>query len=153
VTEILPALELELQVQGSNNENEHADEFAAMKMTDYGLHDERFVAHTILPAIRELNYNINNNNNDQRSIEIRVDREMYFVRVRADGSIWLRDKPGFGRVKKSILERALGRKCTGEPYEVPDDTLHEKSPGRWQIKCPPSDVIIATATAASSTLP
>jgi len=94
------------------------------------------VAYTILPAIRQA----------VPDIELNVDRELYFVRVRADGSIWLKDKMGFGKVKKKTLEQALGRTCKGEPYEVLDPILQDKSPGRWQIKCPPSktDEIILT---------
>jgi hypothetical protein len=73
------------------------------------------------------------------NITIHVDRELYFVRVRADGSIWLKDKPGYGRVKTSVLESVLNRSCgiNSKPYEVYDEILGDKSPGKWQIKCPP----------------
>mmetsp|Transcript_5001 Transcript_5001/g.9594 ORF Transcript_5001/g.9594 Transcript_5001/m.9594 type:complete len:120 (-) Transcript_5001:435-794(-) len=117
-------------------------------MMAYGFHDERFVACTILPAIQNLPggpYNNNNNNDDDdNTVGIQVDRNLYFARVRADGSIWLKDKPGFGRVKTVVLEKALGRKCTGKPYQVKDGVLQEKSPGLWQIKCPPTDSLQST---------
>ena len=98
-------------------------------LTDFGLHDEKFVAYTLLPAIRTL---ITTN------VTVHVDRALYFVRIRQDGAMWLRDKPGYGRVPKTVLEAALGRTCAGyDPYEVDDPILGAKSPGRWQMKCPP----------------
>jgi len=118
VHEILPALEAKRDRELS------FDWGGPTKFTDFGLHDERFVAHSLLPEIKEF-------------CKIHADRELYFVRVRADGSIWLRDKPGLGRVKKPVIEAALGRKCPNEIYEVPDPLLGERSPGRWQLKCPP----------------
>jgi hypothetical protein len=90
-------------------------------MTRLGLHDEVFVAYSLLPTIRQ-----------ETDITIHVDRQLYFARVRADGSIWLKDKPGFGRIKTQNVENVLGRKCLA-PYEVPNDY----GPGKWQIKCPP----------------
>ena len=126
VMEVLPKLESQrLQAEAAGATTEAV--WGPVKFTDFGLHDERFVAYTILPAIRESNPNIS----------IHVDRDLWFVRVRADGSIWLKDKPGYGRVATNVLETALGRKCTGEVYEVLDPILEDKSPGRWQIKCPP----------------
>eukprot|EP00532_Pseudo-nitzschia_australis_P019822 CAMPEP_0168291668 /NCGR_PEP_ID=MMETSP0142_2-20121227/6474_1 /TAXON_ID=44445 /ORGANISM="Pseudo-nitzschia australis, Strain 10249 10 AB" /LENGTH=376 /DNA_ID=CAMNT_0008239251 /DNA_START=51 /DNA_END=1181 /DNA_ORIENTATION=- len=153
VTKVLPALDLQLQRQRQKQQAVGTaavnDAFANQKMTDYGLHDERFVAYTILPAIRNLhsgpyNNNNDNNNNNNNTVGIQVDRNLYFARVRADGSIWLKDKPGFGRVKTVVLEKALGRKCTGKPYQVKDGVLQEKSPGLWQIKCPPTDSLQST---------
>eukprot|EP00536_Pseudo-nitzschia_multiseries_P016797 jgi/Psemu1/47829/gm1.47829_g len=143
VTRVLPELEKErlkkqLAAPSSGGSGSGTDPFP---LTDFGLHDERFVAHTILPAIRKLPSNSNSNNvASPKPIGIQVDRGLYFVRVRADGSIWLRDKPGYGRVRTLMLEEALGRKCTGEPYQVEDGILGEKSPGLWQIKCPPLPV-------------
>mmetsp|Transcript_16121 Transcript_16121/g.28156 ORF Transcript_16121/g.28156 Transcript_16121/m.28156 type:complete len:94 (-) Transcript_16121:132-413(-) len=86
-----------------------------------GLHDETFVAYSLLPAIVR-----------DTQVTVHVDRPLYFCRVRADGSIWLRDKPGYGRIKTQQLEAVLGRPC-GRPYQVPDDY----APGKWQIQCPP----------------
>ena len=128
VMEVLPKLEsqrLQAQAAGAGATTEAV--WGPVKFTDFGLHDERFVAYTILPAIRESIANIS----------IHVDRDLWFVRVRADGSIWLKDKPGLGRVPTKVLETALGRNCTGEVYEVLDPILEDRSPGRWQIKCPP----------------
>ncbi|OEU06873.1 hypothetical protein FRACYDRAFT_252779 [Fragilariopsis cylindrus CCMP1102] len=176
VLNVLPALEQQRLIEqiGSQQEKQQspvekqegdeATTTAIMKMTDYGLHDEKFVAYTILPAIRrELSNSqlqlqlqlqsqsqlkntsssssiIQSNQNQIQSQNdfIHVDRELYFVRVRADGSIWLKDKPGYGRVKTTVLESVLNRSCAGsKPYEVYDDILGDKSPGKWQIKCPP----------------
>lgn len=125
VMEVLPKLESQRLQAGAAATTEAV--WGPVKFTDFGLHDERFVAYTILPAIRESN----------PKISIQMDRDLWFVRVRADGSIWLKDKPGYGRVATKVLEKALGRKCTGEVYEVLDPILEDKSPGRWQIKCPP----------------
>jgi len=149
VTRVLPELERQRQHRLASETNAEAAGHAgsaetdAHPLTDFGLHDERFVAHTILPAIRKLpSYGSTSSQASlsKKPIGIQVDRSLYFVRVRADGSIWLRDKPGFGRVPKGVLEKALGRKCTGEPFEVLDEILREKSPGRWQIQCPPAAV-------------
>lgn len=135
VTEILPALEskrLQSETPPTQPNGNHPDTdsfLEPVKYTDFGLHDEKFVAHTILPAIKD----------SVSDVSIHVDRDLWFARVRADGSIWLKDKPGFGRIKIPVLEHALGRKCTGEPYEVSDPILKEKTPGRWQIKCPPTE--------------
>jgi hypothetical protein len=130
VMEVLPKLESQrLQAEAvAKPKDDTGAVWGPTQFTDFGLHDERFVAYTILPAIRESNANIS----------IRVDIDLWFVRVRADGSIWLKDKPGFGRVSKKVLEKALGRKCTGKAYEVPDPILKDKTPGKWQIKCPPN---------------
>jgi len=144
VTEVLPALESKRlselpgggkdakPASGGNNNLKDAtnhDWGAPVPFTNFGLHDERFVAYTILPAIREA----------IPTTTIRVDREVWFVRVRSDGSMWLRDKPGYGKVPTVAFERALGRKCSGKPYEVKDPVLGEKSPGLWQLKCPPHE--------------
>mmetsp|Transcript_3073 Transcript_3073/g.6842 ORF Transcript_3073/g.6842 Transcript_3073/m.6842 type:complete len:252 (+) Transcript_3073:182-937(+) len=129
VTEVLPALEA-LRQEQQKQQGQKDDE--VMKMTDYGLHDEQFVARTILPEIRKLG-----GTGDTDDVKMHVDRALYFLRVRADGSIWMKDKPGFGRVKKPVLKLALGRPCTGDPYKVLDPVLKAKSPGLWQIKCPP----------------
>ena len=122
VQHILPALEKEQRLAANNADSSKA----RSKFTDFGLHDERFVAHSLLPAIRETT-----------GATIHVDRQLFFVRVKADGSIWLKDKFGQGRVPKKVLEKALGRSCPESPYEVPDPVLQDKNPGRWQLKCPP----------------
>mmetsp|Transcript_6149 Transcript_6149/g.15208 ORF Transcript_6149/g.15208 Transcript_6149/m.15208 type:complete len:567 (-) Transcript_6149:314-2014(-) len=135
VKEILPGMEQSRASEPmntkktdiNNNINYTNPKIAPEKMTGYGLHDEIFVAHSILPAIRE----------SVPGVSIHVDLELWFVRVRADGSIWLKDKPGYGRIQLPILEEALGRTCTGEVYEVLDPVLKDRTPGRWQVKCPP----------------
>jgi hypothetical protein len=100
-------------------------------MTRLGLHDEAFVAYSVLPAIRR-----------KTNVTVHVDRQLYFARVRADGSIWLKDKPGFGRIPTDLIEAVLGRKCPDPPFEVPDDY----GPGKWQILCPPSTNATTTAS-------
>lgn len=127
VTNVLPVLEHARMKSKKHNEKD-PNIFLNTKMTDYGLHDEIFVGHTILPAIKGLTH---------PPVDIIVDRELYFVRVRADGAILLKDKPGKGQVKKVSLERALGRECTGKKFEVIDKVLGDRSPSRWQIYCPP----------------
>jgi hypothetical protein len=51
-----------------------------------GLHDEFFVAKTLLPAIKT-----------EYNITVHVDPDMWFMRVRADGSIWILDTPNLNR--------------------------------------------------------
>lgn len=127
VTNVLPVLEY-ARIESKKHHEKDPNIFLNTKMTDYGLHDEIFVGHTILPAIKELAH---------PPVDIIVDRELYFVRVRADGAILLKDKPGKGQVQKVSLESALGRKCTGKKFEVIDKILGDRSPSRWQIYCPP----------------
>jgi len=117
VFEILPKLE------AKRDQKLALDWDGPTKFTGFGLHDERFVAHSLLPQIRQF-------------CSVHADRELYFVRVWADGSMWLRDKPGLGRVKKRVIEAALGRKCMNDVKEVIDPVLKDQSPGRWQLKCP-----------------
>ncbi|OEU17854.1 hypothetical protein FRACYDRAFT_238282 [Fragilariopsis cylindrus CCMP1102] len=123
VLNTLPALEqqrqMELEVdveaksqeiQQSPVEKQEGDEATttAMKMTDYELSQSQNTSSTSI----------------QNQHLIHVDRELYFVRVRADGSIWLKDKPGYGRVKTTVLESVLNRSCAGsKPYEVYDEIL------------------------------
>jgi hypothetical protein len=100
------------------NRNDDDDVTSAVP---FGLHDESVVGYTILPTIeKNLRY------------KVMMDRRMYFLRVRADGSIWILDSPYNGKVtEKDKLEALLKRKCT-DPYEVPKIIAS----GRWQLKCP-----------------
>jgi hypothetical protein len=98
----------------------------------FGLHDEMLVAYTVIPAIRT-----------ETGIEVMNDRNLYFLRVRANGHIWIGEGPNYRKfaVKakreeflavKAKLEELLKVKCNG-PFSV--KTAFEA--GKWQIYCPP----------------
>jgi hypothetical protein len=92
----------------------------------YGLHDESFVGYTVLPTIENtLRY------------AVMMDRYMYFLRIRADGSIWILDSPYDGKVtEKAKLEKLFHRKCTN-PYKIQNVIAS----GKWQMKCPVNIVV------------
>ncbi|KAG7369512.1 hypothetical protein IV203_027258 [Nitzschia inconspicua] len=88
----------------------------------YGLHDERFLSHLLMPLMRK-----------QYNVPIMVDRNLYFLRVRADGSIWILDSP-FRNPRwrePKLLQKLLHRDCVSFRTKV------KFSP--WQAKCPPTD--------------
>lgn len=132
----------------------------------FGLHDERFVALTLIPEIQKMGQtggtdwnhgrspigkkDISNSttNNDSTTngdyiasptdfsvgpINVHADPAIYFLRVRADGAIWIRDSPiqNGEESDRAKLETILGRSCTS-PFVVKKVV----SAGRWQIKCP-----------------
>mmetsp|Transcript_2684 Transcript_2684/g.5117 ORF Transcript_2684/g.5117 Transcript_2684/m.5117 type:complete len:249 (+) Transcript_2684:41-787(+) len=90
---------------------------------DKGLHDECLLAYTMVPAIR-----------NKTQTDIMVDKFLYFLRVRADGSIWVLDSPYHGaETEQPKLEELLGRNCT-KPFKVRGKGI---SPiAKWQVKCP-----------------
>jgi hypothetical protein len=66
-----------------------------------------------------------------------MDRYMYFLRIRADGSIWILDSPYDGKVtEKAKLEKLFHRKCTN-PYKIQNVIAS----GKWQMKCPVNIVV------------
>jgi hypothetical protein len=77
----------------------------------WGMHSERFLNHTIFPAIR------------QAGFEIHEHPHMCFWRARADESVWVSDCDGveivavptiaecIGPDKKGLVERLIGRPC------------------------------------------
>jgi hypothetical protein len=77
----------------------------------WGMHSERFLDHTIFPAIRKL------------GIDIHEHPHMCFFRARADESVWISDCDGIEKVaaptiaehmdhdKKGLVERLIGREC------------------------------------------
>jgi hypothetical protein len=77
------------------------------EMPGYGMHSERFLNHTLFPAIREV------------GIEIHEHQEMCFFRVRADETVWVSDcdtgEMALARStlewKKKVVERLIGRQC------------------------------------------
>jgi hypothetical protein len=118
-----------------------------------GLHDELFVARTVLPAIK-----------NEYNITVHVDPDLWFMRVRADSSIWILDTPNLNRFKTKLGDPALeserqrlenvfrtyydkrrqyhpdspsynGRRYCDDVYEV--RTKGVSSAARFQIKCPP----------------
>ena len=79
----------------------------------YGMHSERFLNHSILPAMK------------QTGIRVRENPNICFMRVRADESIWTWDcnlsshrtrrnkTRGMGKInKKTLIEGILQRNCT-----------------------------------------
>jgi hypothetical protein len=85
----------------------------------FGLHDERMLAHLVIPLMRR-----------QQGVQIMVDRNLYFSRVRADGSIWILDSP-FAQARwrePEKLQLLLQRNCTSFQSNT------KISP--WQAKCP-----------------
>jgi hypothetical protein len=79
----------------------------------HGMHSERFLSHTLFPAIREA------------GIEIHEHPHMCFFRVRADESVWVSDCDLKGKAraggtiewKKKVVEQLIGRQC-GNVREV-----------------------------------
>ena len=61
-----------------------------------GLHDETFVAKTLLPAIT-----------NEHNISVHVDPDLWFMRVRADGSIWILDTPNINRYTAKLGDELL----------------------------------------------
>lgn len=108
----------------------------ALRLESWGLHDERVVAHSLLPDMMAAGGNGN--------ITVHIDNEMYFLRVRADGNIWILDSPHIvhsdGRdpdnlaVERPKLIRLLNRNCT----DVFPAKIMKRSPGRFLIKCRPT---------------
>lgn len=64
----------------------------------YGIHSEWFLELTILPNIRQLGFDV---------VE---DEQMCFLRARADESVWLNDCGDLAENRRQ-LERLIGRKC------------------------------------------
>ncbi|KAG7345784.1 hypothetical protein IV203_033315 [Nitzschia inconspicua] len=84
----------------------------------FGLHDERFLSHLLMPLMRR-----------KFKVPIMVDRNLYFLRVRADGSIWILDSP-FRNPRwrePKLLQKLLNRTCSSFRTKV------KFSP--WQAKC------------------
>jgi hypothetical protein len=71
------------------------------------MHSERFLSHTLFPAIREAGF------------EIHEHQEMCFFRVRADDTVWVSDcdtgeMTMAGRnieEKRKVVEQLIGRQC------------------------------------------
>ena len=92
--------------QGDNNQTTEAGEGGRTATREIiippkipvgkGLHDETFVAKTLLPAI------INEHN-----ISVHVDPGLWFMRVRADGSIWILDTPNLNRYTAKLGDEEL----------------------------------------------
>jgi hypothetical protein len=77
------------------------------EMPGYGMHSERFLNHTLFPAIREA------------GIGIHEHQEMCFFRVRADETVWVSDCDTGEMTlagstlewKKKVVEQLVGRQC------------------------------------------
>jgi hypothetical protein len=80
----------------------------------YGMHSERFLNHSIFPAIRE----------HVLGFQVVANPDICFFRVRADGSVWLNDcttrdgaAKGFRtRDTLALVESIIGRKCIQSKY-------------------------------------
>ena len=87
-----------------------------------GLHDERMVKYSIIPAIR-----------NEVDVEVMEDRSLFFLRVRANGNIWMEDSSKSTdderKIVKTKLELSLQRKC-GEPFQI------NPSDRQYKILCP-----------------
>ena len=103
----------------------------------FGIHSERMMAHTILPLIE-----------NQQHCPIIKDERICFVRIRADGGIWLHDcdlgKSNYkGDVKENLLEMLLQEPRIQGRYGTSTTSLFpmcDKKPWRSgipQIYCPP----------------
>jgi hypothetical protein len=86
----------------------------------YGMHSERFLNHSIFPAIRDL------------GIKVIENPDICFFRARADGSAWINDcstingaARGFRRKDTQILvENLIGRKCRKTKFNRKTIQLH-----------------------------
>lgn len=92
----------------------------------YGIHDERFLNHTIFPAIEQA---LNNDN------AIFDHPDMCFMRARVDETIWLNDcdrnalpsvaeKIGNLTDVVGLVEAAIGRSCNGPPTKLNSQVTH-----------------------------
>ena len=88
-----------------------------------GLHDERMIKYSIIPAIR-----------NEVDVEVMEDRSLYFLRVRANGNIWMEDSSkgtnDERKIVKTKLELSLQRNC-GDPFQI------KPSDRQYKIICPP----------------
>lgn len=84
----------------------------------WGMHSEKFVNYTILPAIRGTGTRV-------------ADHEtMCFFRARSDETVWINDCDGPPEVasrkihehlnsdRRQAVEQVLGRKCPGQVYKI-----------------------------------
>jgi hypothetical protein len=79
----------------------------------YGMHSERFLNHSIFPAIR-----------NELGLEVVANPDLCFFRARADGSVWINDcttrdgaARGFRRKDTlALVESIIGRKCIKSKY-------------------------------------
>lgn len=86
----------------------------------YGMHSERFLNHSIFPAIRE------------QGIEVLADPDICFLRARADGSTWINDcnsrngaARGFRKIDVQLLvEDIVGRPCKKSKFNKRVVQLH-----------------------------
>lgn len=86
----------------------------------YGMHSERFLNHSIFPAIREL------------GVQVVENSEICFFRARADGSVWISDcatrngaAKGFRKKDtQRLVESIIGKTCQKSKYNRVTLQLH-----------------------------
>ena len=87
----------------------------------YGMHSERFLNHSIFPAIREI-----------EGVEVVADPDICFLRARADGSTWINDcvtrngaARGFRRIDvQALVEDIVGRTCRKSKFNARTIQIH-----------------------------
>lgn len=96
------------------------DEHVRTSVEGYGIHDERFLNHTIFPAIEHAL------KNDKAIFD---HPDMCFLRARVDQTIWVNDCDRIMTPKKTekvgnltemveLVEAAIGRSCNGPPRKL-----------------------------------
>ncbi|CAJ1922867.1 unnamed protein product [Cylindrotheca closterium] len=86
----------------------------------YGMHSERFLNHSIFPAIRDL------------GIQVVENPDLCFFRARADGSVWISDcatrngaARGFRKMDtQRLVENIIGKSCQKSKYNRVTLQLH-----------------------------
>ena len=86
----------------------------------YGMHSERFLNHSIFPAIRDM------------GVEVVADPDICFFRARADGSTWINDcttrngaARGFRKIDtQKLVEDLVGKSCQRSKFNAKTLQLH-----------------------------
>ena len=97
---------------------DHHVQWILKNMRGWGMHSEKFVNLTLIPAIRRTGARV-------------VDHEtMCFFRARSDESVWIKDCDGPPEVasrqihehlnedRRAAVEAVLGRKCPGKIFRI-----------------------------------
>jgi len=106
-------------------------EYLESSASNDGIHSEKYVNHTIFPAIR------------QTGTIIQEHDTLCFFRARADESVWISDCRNLMSRKQQVptVEKILNRTCTGGRQRVPRSPVTE---GRTELHCPMSKLELST---------